>query len=807
MKNLYTLFESRVGRFATRHALQFRPRYRALSWTYQEFGARVKGLAQTLMGKGVERGDRVLLYARNSPYWVAAYFGILARGAVVVPLNPQSSPDQLDRIVASAEPKLLLLSTQTPWPAKPLASVWIENLEAERINSPLEMPGRDTDLDDLAEIVYTSGTTADPKGVMLMHRNLLSNIEALIKAIPLHPEDHVITLVPLFHMFGQMTSLLYPLSQGSTVTYLASPSSRAILDTLAHTPATHLVAVPEFLKTVIDRLEEQLAAIPHFARRLLRARIRARISKTLHTVDCGGAPLDPEVERQWRRLGFEVLQGYGLTETSPIVTCNTPAEHRLGSVGKPLEGVEVRIAPDGEILVKGPNVMKGYFRDEKRTHEAFEAGWFKTDDAGRLDGDGFLYVYGRKKYMILGPGGENVFPEDLEAELNKVPGVRDSAVVGVEEGGRIVIHAVLLCDQCDGEDVVKRANQHLSPHQRILRWSLWPEADFPRSATRKVKKEEVIRWIRSHGEVRPQATGAAVTPLIRLLAQVTGQDPRAIHGSTEIVSALGLDSLLRIELVSRIEEELNASIEENQITPTTTVAELEAAINKQKGRAPTITKYPRWSLSPWVNKVRPAFQRVLFSSWLSLLCPREVFGIEHLEDLRGPAIFMPNHRSFLDAPLVTLSMPRSFRRKLAIAAGTPTLYTEFRWFVPVAELAFNSYPFPTQIGENIKPGLEYTGRLLDDGWNVLVFPEGQLNRTGQPLQELRGGAGVLAVEMRVPVVPVAILGTEKILPPDTAIPRRRGKVVIRFGKPMSLKPEESYAEATRKIAAAISVLL
>ncbi len=805
MKNLYVLFAACVERYATHLAIQFRPRYRTLAWTYRELGARVSNLAQALGAKGVGPGDRVLLYAGNSPYWVVAYFAILSRGAIVVPLNPQSHPDQLDRIAASAKPRLLLLSLRSPWPAKPLTSLWIEQA-VERSNGLPEMPGRNTGLDDLAEIVYTSGTTADPKGVMLTHGNLLANLEALAKIIPLQPADRVVSLVPLFHLYGQMTSLLCPLCQGSAVTYLASPSSRVILDTLAHTPTTHLVAVPEFLKTVIERLEQRLASIPLFVRRWLRGHIRAQISRTLHTIACGGAPLDPEVERQWRALGFDVLQGYGLTETSPAIASNTPKCHRLGSVGKPLEGIEVRIAPDGEILVKGPNVMAGYFRDEKRTQAAFQREWFKTDDAGRLDEDGFLYVYGRKKYMILGPGGENVFPEDLEAELNKVPGVNDSAVVGVEEAGRTIIHAVLLCDQCDGQAVVEKANKQLAPHQRIMRWSIWPEADFPRSATRKVKKEEVIRWIRTREQAKPEAAGA-VTPLIRLLAQVTKKAPHLIHGSTRIVPELGLDSLLRIELVSRIEEELNASIEESQITATTTVAELEARINEQKGRSPAITKYPRWSLSPWARRLRPAFQRVLFSSWLSLLCPLRVFGTEHLKDLTGPVIFMPNHRSFLDAPLVARALPEPLRRRLAIAAGTPTLYIEYRWFVPIAELAFNTYPFPTQTGENIKPALDYTGRLLDDGWNVLVFPEGQLNRTDRPMQALKGGAGVLAVEMQVPVVPMVILGSEKILPPDTGLPRRRGIVTIRFGQPIRLGPNESYAEGTGKIEAAISQLL
>jgi long-chain acyl-CoA synthetase len=807
MNNLYTLFETSIDRHAPRLAIQFRPRYRTLAWTYGELGAHVAHLSRALEAKGIGPGDRVLLYAGNSPYWVAAYFGILARGAIVVPLNPQGMPDQLDRIVASAEPKLLLISTRSPWPAKPVPWVRIEQAVGDHLDEPLEMPGRDTDLSDLAEIVYTSGTTAEPKGVMLTHGNLLANIEATAEITPLQSSDQVISLVPLFHMYGQMTSLLYPLKQGSAVTYVASPSSRVILDTLAHTPATHLVVVPEFLKTMMGRLQERLVSVPNFARPLLRNHIRAQISKTLHTMACGGAPLDPEVERQWRALGFEVVQGYGLTETSPVIAGNTRTHHRLGSAGKPLKDIEVKLSPEGEILVKGPNVMKGYFRDERRTEQVFQEGWFKTEDAGRFDEDGFLYVSGRKKYMILGSGGENVFPEDLEAELNKIPGVKDSAVIGLEERGRTVIHAVLLCDQCDGHAIVERANQHLAPHQRIMRWSLWPQADFPRSATRKVRKEEVIRQLRSQAEAKPAGAQGTVTPLIRLLAQITQQDPHSIHESTKIAHDLGLDSLLRIELVSRIEEELNVVIEENQIAAQTTVAELEARLNEQKKRPPRITKYPRWSLSTWANTLRPLAQNLLFYPWLSLLCPLRVRGIEYLKDLKQPVIFMPNHRSFLDAPLAAFAMPPPYRHKLAIAAGTPTLYTRYGWFVPLAELAFNSYPFPTQTGENIKPALEYTGRLLDNGWNVLVFPEGELNRTDQPMQALRGGAGVLAVEMQVPVIPMAILGTERILPPDTALPRRRGRVEIHFGRPIQLQPEQNYAEATRQIEQAIGNLL
>jgi long-chain acyl-CoA synthetase len=805
MNNLFTYFESATERHGTRLAIEFRPRFRTLRWTYRDLAERMRNLSGALAGLGLVPGDRVLLYSGSSPYWVAAYFAVLGRGAVVVPLNPHSTPAQLDRIVASATPKVALVSARLTWRPS-LPCVEIERAAHKEVEA-VPLPGRGGDPGELAEIVYTSGTTGDPKGVMLTHANLLANIEMVGRTVPLAPTDHILTIVPLFHMYAQMTSMLYPLQWGCAVTYLLAPSSRLILDTLAHTPVTHIVAVPEFLKTVMGRIEERVRRLPRPVRTLLVPLIRARLSRTLHTIVSGGAALDPEVERKWLDLGFTILQGYGLTETAPVIASNTASVHRLGSVGKPCEGLQVRIAADGEILVKGPNVMAGYFRDERRTRESFEDGWLKTDDGGRLDADGFLYVYGRKKYVILGPTGENVFPEDIETELNKVTGVRDSAVFGLERGGRTVVHAVMLCDGCDGDAVVEQANGQLAPHQQIMSWSIWPEPDFPRSATRKPKKEEIMAWVRGREQVRP-AAAAAATPLVRLLAQVTHHDPATIHPASRIVGDLGLDSLMRIELVSCIEEELNVAVDENYITPQTTVADLETQITAQAARAPVLTKYPRWSLSPWANRLRPLVRGVLISSWIRLVCRLKVSGVEHLETVDGPVIFMANHRSFLDSPATVMAIPRRLRHRLAIAAATGVLYERFRWVVPLADLAYNSYPFPTEVFENIKTGLEYTGRLLDDSWNVLIFPEGRMRRDdAAPLLALKGGAGVLAVEMQVPVVPVVIVGTDRIIPPDRLVPRRVGIVQVRFGPPILVDAAESYLVAAQRIEEAMRALL
>lgn len=804
MNDLNDLLDVAVRQHADRTALVFRARYRTQRWTFANLHSHVDRLARALFAAGVKEDDRVLLLGGNSPYWVAAFFAAVARGAVVVPLNPRSPVEQLQRIVASCEPKLLLCSTHTPWPGGPIATIEIEKVASMEGSAPL--PPIAIAPDQLAEIVYTSGTTGEPKGVMLTHANLLACVRALDEAIPLQPGANVVSIVPLFHLYGQMGGLLYPLSRGCAVTYVPSLSSRVILDTFARTPARFLVAVPEFLKTVMERLEEQLLKHPLPLRGIARRLVRRRGFPTLDTIISGGAPLSPELEAKWQALGFEVLQGYGLTETSPMIACNTRRAHRYGSVGKPIRDVTVAIAPDGEILVRGPNIMAGYFRDEPRTRQVLQDGWLKTDDSGRFDEDGFLYVFGRKKYMILGPSGENVFPEDIESELNVAAGVRDSAVVGVEKDGYMIIHAVLLSDRADGDAIVAEANRRLASHQRIMSWSLWPEADFPRSATRKVKKEEILRWLATR-----QATGVPAatqaTPITRLIAQVTHTDPLTITDDTRLVADLYLDSLLRIELVSRIEEEFNREIAENRITEATTVGELRSLIEERQARTQTALRYPRWSLNAGCRVVRPAIQHIGFFSWLSLLCDFHVAGRESLSHLQGPVIFMANHRSYLDGSVLTQALPRRFRNRLAIAAAYDPLYERFPKIAPFADLSFNTYPFGTRLSENIKPSLEYTGSLLDDGWSVLIFPEGQMNRREQPLLPLRGGTGILAVEMQTPIVPMSIAGTEQILPPDLLMPRRRGRVDIRFGQPLVFTPSDSYGEATQTIERAIGELL
>ncbi len=824
--NLLDFFTTAVRQFPNRLAIEMRPRYRTVRWTYAMLGAQVAALAARLEREGVMPGDRVLLYGINSPHWMAGFFAILARGAVVVPLNPQSTPKQLDGIVASSEPRMLLKSRRIPWLAAPIQTLDIQSVTEDPEPMHLSMESLRVppiEAGALAEIVYTSGTTGAPKGVMLTHANLLANLAALSQVVPLAETDHIISIIPLFHMYGQMTSMLYPMKFGAAVTFVPSLGSKMILETFRYTRATHLAAVPEFLKTIMQRLDGRLAEhglspilhstllerMPLGVRRFLGAPIRARISKSLMKIASGGAPLDPEVERMWRRLGYEVYQGYGLTETSPLLTTNRPNDFKVGTVGKPVPGVETRISTDGELQVRGPNVMKGYYRDAERTAAAFDGEWFKTDDGAKVDADGFISIFGRRKYMIVGDGGEKVFPEDIEEVLNHLPGVKDSAVVGVKKNNRMVISAVLLADDVKIDEVIEEANAHLASHQQILLGVRWPEADFPRSATQKIKKEEVMRWLLQQDEpasAKKEQTGT-ITPFMRILAQVTKRNPREILPETKLVTDLHLDSLLRIELVSQVEEELGVELEEKAITGKTTVEEVERMLASQAGKAPTLVKYPRWSNRAVFQKMRPLLQSALLFWWLRPFVKLRIEGQEHLAQLEGPVIFMPNHRSYVDPSLLLQALPVTIRRKLGIAAGVDVLYTKFSWVAWLADLVFNSYPFPTEVYENIRPGLEYTGRLLDDGCSILIFPEGQVLRSGAQMNHLKAGAGVIACEMQATVVPMVVLGIEKLMKPGQIIPRRRGPVTVRIGEPLHFSYTEDYGQATERIEQAMKKLI
>src|SRR5581483_2501572 len=443
-----------------------------------------------------------------------AFWGCLLNGIIVVPVDYRASADFVRRVAAIVAAHVVVVGQEVPAAEADLggAARWpLQAIDWGADGSAFERPpiGRD----DIAEIIFTSGATAEPKGVVITHRNVLANIAPVEREVikyrrwgrPFFP-IRFLNLLPLSHMFGQALATFLPPMLPGTVVFMRGYHPADIVAQIKSRRVSVVVSVPK----ILDVLREHVGRLAPEARdpdgegSVVRRwwryrRVHRAFGLKFWCFAVGAAPLDPGLESFWGKLGFLVVQGYGLTETAPIVTLNHPFGARRGSVGKPLPGVEVKIAPDGEILVRGENVTRGYFNAAEETARAFEDGWFHTGDIGEIGPEGELFIRGRKKEMIVTPEGLNVFPEDIERVLNRIPGVRDAAVVGITSGGQERPHAALVVDPgVDPDDVVRRANAQLEEHQKIRRAVVWPDRELPRTeGTRKLKRTAIAEWIRT----------------------------------------------------------------------------------------------------------------------------------------------------------------------------------------------------------------------------------------------------------------------------------------------------------------------
>ncbi len=811
-------------RYAHRPALTMRMGYRTVTLAYKQVEEMARRVALFLEAQGLGKGDTVLLCAPNSPYWACVWWGCLLRGCWVVPLAVGSTQSTIEKIAQQTQAKVFFSSIHVRFVVPQARTFMVEHVVdliasfvADAYNPIKIMP------DDIAEIMYTSGTTGDPKGVVLTHGNIVSNVEELASVLRISGiKERILSILPLSHMLEQTAGLVLPYTLGVHIIY--AHSHGAIRELLNTYRITKMIAVPEFLKLMAQRIqtnvhekkrEKIFNMLMNFSQkisskwmqRFLLWPVIKSLGGKIDTIASGGAALDPDLEQWWDTCGLYILQGYGLTETSPVITINDYDQRRIGSVGKPLEHVQVRLSNDGEIEVNGPNVFRGYFKDEVRTKESFTAdGWFKTGDMGYFDTDGFLFLKGRRKYMIKGPGAENIFPEDIEAVLNTLAGVKDSCVVGVEKtSGMIEIHAVLLlADQSlKVSDIIQKANEHLAPYQRITGWSVWLDEDFPRSVTRKVKKEMVITWIKEQQKNHNGKKVEMVSPLIHLLAEISGVAANAIHATSSLVYDLKFDSLMRVELVTRIEDMKGVLIDERLITGSTTVADLEVIIATAK----PLTKMPavkRWPRLWWARMIRWLWQPVL---WLlvRIFFTFKIEGEENLNNVQLPIILMPNHVSLIDSFFVVAALPRRLRKKISFAAAYDVLYEEYWYLRWLAELVFNAFPFPRKEHEHVATGLLNMGTMLDAGYSVVVFPEGQVSKDGK-LQPLKRGTGLIALEMGSVVIPMKLKGVEQAVPYDCVFPRRRGNLTIIFGKPIVFAKFMTYDHVTSMIEDALKEL-
>jgi long-chain acyl-CoA synthetase len=815
--------------------------YRILRWSYREVAEAACRFARELESRGIARGDHVLLWGENCPEWVAAFFGCVLRGAVAVPMDAIASPEFVRRVAREVEPKLFVcaraLASHFP-PEKTLALETLRENLSKQSSGPY--PPQASKGDDPVEIVFTSGTTSEPKGVVLSQANLLANLHPLENEIRkylkwerlVHPL-RFLSLLPLSHVFGQFLGIFVPQLLGGTVIFLDSLNPSEVISTIKRQRISVLVAVPRLLESLrgkIERdaelagkredLQRRFAAAEgkHFARRWWRfRRVHNLFGWKFWAMVLGGAALDRELEEFWRRLGFAVVQGYGLTETASLVTVNHPFKLGKGSIGKPLGEKEIRLADDGEILVRGGNVASGYWQARELKPVLDEAGWFHTGDRGELDAEGNLLFRGRIKDVIVSAEGMNIYPGDLEAALRREPEVSDCVVIGLERGGNAEPCAVLILadDAKDPEAIVRRANQSLAAYQQMRRWFIWPDEDFPRSTIQKPKTRVIAQTVeaslREQGGKRAQSGHETLADLIE---RATGRPAGELKPEASLEKDLSLGSLDRVELLSAIEDRYQVDMNESKFAAAATVGELEKML-RQPAAARSDYFYPAWTEHwpvTWIRFI--VYYALSWPATLLLGYPR-VRGRENLRNIRGPLLVVSNHVTYVDVGFILAALPGPLRRRLAVAMIGERLRAmrhpprEAGWFSRALDklgyalvvALFNVFPLPQQTG--FRESFAYAGQCADRGYNVLVFPEGARTEDGK-LAPFRAGVGLLAERLGIPVLPVRIDGLFELKKAGKHM-TRPGRVKVSIGTPVEFKPgtgaEAIAAELEKRVAA------
>jgi long-chain acyl-CoA synthetase len=782
--------------------------FRVEQRTYRQTAQAARALAVRLREAGIRKGDKVVIWSENRPEWVAAFWACLLVGAIVVPVDYRASSGFLLRIRDKVQARIVWIGDEVAWPESTEPHPW--RLSEVDWSDTRTAPAEPVTRDDVAEIVFTSGATADPKGVIITHRNILANIVPVETEIrkyrrfggPFFPL-RFLNLLPLSHMFGQAMATFIPPMLPGVVVFMRGYSPEEIIRQIRGRRISVLVSVPKILEIlreyVMRQFPEAATDLPKGARWPRRwwhyRRVHRMFGWKFWAFVVGAAPLAPDVEEFWSRLGFLTIQGYGLTETAPIVTLNHPFHARRGTVGKPIGGVEVKIAADGEILVRGENVSSGYFGQAEET--STEGGWLHTGDIGEFDAEGRLSIKGRKKEMIVTPEGLNVFPEDVERVLDAIPGVKESAAVGKDR-----VHAVLVLEpEADVDAIVRAANSKLEDHQRIQGVSLWPERELPRTeGTGKLKRAALWQWVNSGVAVEAARAGNAVEQLIAQYAH-----GRMLTAETTL-EELGLSSLERVEMMIQL------GVNETDFQAARTVGDLSSIRERPAVAAAAPAKdIPSWPRSRTASLVRDIGLALVILPLARAFAWLRIEGREYLEHLDAPVIFASNHQSHFDGPTILMALPYRLRRRVAIAASReffaahfhPERFSRWQRFTSglsffLASLFFNIFPLP-QREAGAMEALRYAGRLMSEGWCVLIFPEGDRTDAGE-IHSFQPGVGMMASRLAARVVPVRLEGLDRILHKSWRM-AKPGRAAIKFGAPLSLEGGDYTALAQRVEAA------
>ncbi len=870
--NFYERFAATAERFGTRVAVELQCRDRLETATYGELRKWAEAAASFLNSRDIRAGDTCAILADNDIAWCAVYLGILRLGALAVPMDTHYSPKQIAtllrdsgariifttpryvadvqeaRRLSNSPASLLLLRGQHPG---------FESLDELRSAQQVPLPRSAVTRQDPAVILYTSGTTSDPKGVMLTHGNLLAEAEAVFQVLKLDEQDTILGVMPLYHSLAQMANLLLPFVVGARVIYLEEPGTSELLKALRQYRPTVFCCVPQFFYLIHQRVLSK-AAEAGWARTLLfrmllstNAVLRGLtginighwlfsavhdvLGSKMRFLVTGGARFDPSVGKEFYRLGFDLIEAYGLTECSGAATLTRLGEGGQGSVGLPLPGVEVRILPagktaddgvsSGEIAIRGPIVMNGYFNRPDATAEVLKDGWLLTGDLGYLDESGKLSVTGRKKEVIILSSGKNIYPEEIEAHYAQSPCIKELCVLGLasrEEPAAERLHAVIVPDLevmrarkiLNIKELlrfeIENMSVHLPAHKRILSYEIRMEA-LPRTTTRKLKRHEIARQAQTRARetekeaapaksISEEAAAWAADPDVARALELfreAAHDKSAVHPDANLELDLGLDSIERVEVLTNLEHLFGAAIPPEVAQSAYTVRQLVDAVRSQVNGPAAGRPGNAWSrlltdlpedepllkdlLEPHPFLMVLVFGVLKIANLLArVLVGFRSSGVEHLPK-DGPYLICPNHQTYLDPFFLVSALPyRTFRKLFFVGASEYFATPARRKAARLMHLA------PVDPDTNLVQAMQAGAFGLRNGKVLVLFPEGERSIDGE-IKKFKKGAAILAAHLQVPIVPVAFDGVFPIWPRNrpfhwrTLLPWEGTHVKLRFG--------------------------
>ena len=811
--------------------------FRTQKWSYAQVAGLACQFARELETRNVGKGERVLIWGENSGEWAAAFFGCMLRGAVAVPMDKIASPEFAQRVTDDVHARIAVCSPDLRRHVEQVPVVELEHM-SESLAQHSSAPYAPATLtrDDHAQIIFTSGTTAEPRGVVLTHGNILASIDPIQREIPkyrkyeriFHP-IRFLHMLPLSHVFGQFMALFIPPLIAGTVRFQESFKPGDVLETIRRKRISVLVAVPRVIESLKDKLQSdfgphiqknwKIAENEKFLKRWWRFRkVHSRLGWKFWAIICGGAALDQDTEEFWRRLGYGVIQGYGLTETSSLISLNHPFKIGRRSIGKVLPGREMKLDPEsGEILVRGENVARQYWQGNELKPVTGEEGWFRTGDLGALDEEGNLYFKGRSKNVIVTPAGLKVYPEDLEQALRRQPEVRDCVVFGVARGGNAEACAVLLLRNSESADhAVAQANQSLADFQKIRCFITWPDEDFPRTSTQKPKMDVIRRKAEAElgGTVSVGAPAASIASsgTLQDLVESISKRKVSLKPGSHLENDLNLSSLDRVELMAAIENRYQVDLSDREVSQINTVAELENLLKRSAAepkRERADYPYPRWAQRWPITWLRLAAWYGVTWPYMMIMSRPKIIGREHLRGLAAPALIVSNHITQIDIGYLMAALPARFRNRLAVAMQGEMLRAMRypgkelplleRWrqqmdYFLIA-IFFNVFSLPQQA--KYRESFRFAGELADRGFSVVIFPEGRRTETGE-MSPFKSGIGLLATDLNLPIIPMRIDGLFpfKIAKKHYTPP---GAVQVRVGDPVRFSAEEDAEEIARKL--------